>query len=145
MYSKHFSINCVVSLGVCVLDLLEKLHNKGFLHCDLKPDNILIGNVKRDKANMNKIHLIGFANSKSYNDYEGNHLKQKNNVPFRGNVIFSSKTAFEKKSLSRKDDIISLVYVLAYLVNSSLPWFDSNKPISDQLDSIAGLKSSAKP
>jgi serine/threonine protein kinase len=52
-----------MSLGICLVDLLEKLHGKGYIHCDLKPENIMIGNVSRDKANMNKIYLAEFGRS----------------------------------------------------------------------------------
>ena len=61
---------------------------------------------------MNKIFLIDFGISKKYLDDNGNHIEFNPYVPFIGNLIFSSKHAFKEVSLSRRDDIISLVYML---------------------------------
>jgi serine/threonine protein kinase len=30
-------------MGIKLVDLLEVFHDQGFLHCDIKPDNIMIG------------------------------------------------------------------------------------------------------
>ena len=47
--NSHFSIKCVVSLSLRLIDLLEKLHQIGYIHCDIKPENIMIGDYKNDK------------------------------------------------------------------------------------------------
>jgi hypothetical protein len=39
---------------------------------------------------------------------------------FQGNLIFASKNAFKLNTLSRRDDLISLVYFLLYLVDGDL-------------------------
>lgn len=61
-------------------------------------------------------------------------------VPFKGNVIFSSKNAFQNISLSRRDDIISLVYFMIFCSNSKQPWIDSKRPISEQYKEIGIFK-----
>lgn len=38
-----------------------KFHEQGYIHCDLKPDNIMIGDYKKDLRLMNKIYLIDFG------------------------------------------------------------------------------------
>ena len=43
-------------------------------------------------------------------------------------------------SLSRRDDIISLMYLLIYCVNSNLSWIDIARPIADQFDEIGRYK-----
>ena len=46
---KHFTTKCILNLGIKLIDLLEKLHLKGYIHCDIKPDNIMIGDFERDE------------------------------------------------------------------------------------------------
>ena len=62
------------------------------------------------------------------------------NVSFKGNVVFSSKNAFKRITLSRRDDIIALVYLLDYLIDTNLTWFDNKKPIKEQKDFISDFK-----
>ena len=38
-----FSYQQVCALGVQLIQALENFHDIGFVHCDLKPDNILFG------------------------------------------------------------------------------------------------------
>ena len=128
-----------------MIDLLEKLHSIGYIHCDIKPDNIMIGDYMRERKLMNKLYLIDFGISSRYLDSKGSHLPFKEDVPFKGNVIFSSKNAFAQVSLSRRDDLISLVYFLIFCANSNQSWIDNTRPISDQFDEIAKYKIQTKP
>lgn len=36
-------------MGIQIVELLRLLHNEGYIHCDLKPDNIMIGNYSQDE------------------------------------------------------------------------------------------------
>lgn len=137
---KHFSIKCVISLAIKIVDLLEVFHDQGYIHCDLKPDNIMIGDYTRDAKLMKKIYLIDFGISQRYVDANKNHLNFQRNVPFKGNVIFSSKNAFAQISLSRRDDIISLVYFLIFCTNSKQDWIDNARPVAEQFEDIARFK-----
>lgn len=58
-----------------MLELIEKFHDQGYIHCDLKPDNIMIGDYKKDLRLMNKIYLIDFGISQKYLDLDGNHIQ----------------------------------------------------------------------
>jgi serine/threonine protein kinase len=50
-----------MTMGLQLIDLLEKFHDQGFIHCDLKPDNIMIGNYVNDPSTMNLLYLIDFG------------------------------------------------------------------------------------
>ena len=73
---------------------MERFHDEGYIHCDIKPDNIMIGDYMKDQKLMNKLYLIDFGISQKYVDIVGNHLPFEQDVTFKGNLIFSSKNAF---------------------------------------------------
>jgi serine/threonine protein kinase len=118
--NRHFSTKCTMTIGIRLLDLLEKLHHQGFIHCDLKPDNVLTG-----YSCSNELYLIDFGLTNRYLDSSGVHIKFKTNQLFSGNVIYSSKNAFAGVTLSRRDDIISLLYFLIFCINSKQKWIDT--------------------
>ena len=68
---KHFSLKSIVSLGICLVNLLETFHKAGYVHCDLKPDNIMIGDYKSNALLMNEIYLIDFGVSQKYHNANG--------------------------------------------------------------------------
>ena len=126
---EHFSLKTVLTIGICLVDRLQNLHDRGYLHCDIKPDNVMIGDFKHDRKEMEIIYLIDFGLAMSYLDKNGKHIPLKSNVPFRGNVVFASKHAFSKVTQSRRDDVIALAYLLYYLIDTNLKWFDNTKDI----------------
>ena len=112
--SKNLSIKELAFIGVKLLKLFKKLHSFGYLHRDLKPQNVLL--------NKNKLVLIDFGASTKFVDENNFHIKFKSNVGFVGNLAFSSCNAHYGLTLSRRDDLESLCYLLSYLMNKDLPW-----------------------
>jgi len=103
-----------------VLDRLEYLHSKGFVHRDLKPDNLLLG--RGDKAGV--VHLIDFGLVKRYRDPKtGEHAQAKESGMLVGNLAFGSLGADRGFEQSRRDELEALGHVLIYLLCGKLPWF----------------------
>ena len=50
---KYFCTKTAVSIGISLISLVETMHGKGFIHCDIKPDNIMIGDYKNQQEEMN--------------------------------------------------------------------------------------------
>lgn len=127
--NRRFSLKTVLMIFDQLLTRVEYVHSKGFLHRDIKPENIAMG-LKR---NQRKAHLIDFGCAKFYWQSQ----KTRQHIPFktgkiglRGSARFCSNNAHLGNELSRRDDMISLGYTIAYLLRNPLPWQKS----SDQND-----------
>lgn len=87
-------------------------------------ENILFGhNTDQDDSSddafeTNSIHLIDFGFAEKFLNDKGVHRPQESNVEFRGNIIFSSLSKLEFKTCSRKDDLISLCFLMSYISNN---------------------------
>jgi len=94
------------------------LHELGFLHNDIKLENILIG-----RYDPQEIYLIDFGLSSSFLDKNCKHIKKKQLNYFSGNLLFASLSSCRGCNKSRRDDIESAFYILVYLLNDqTLPW-----------------------
>jgi serine/threonine protein kinase len=118
MYSmKKFSPILILKLGIKIINILKFIHEKGFIHRDIKPDNFLFGLNKPDK-----LYLIDFGLCKSYLDKNDIHNKFKKTFSLIGSKNYASINAHEYNELSRRDDLESLCYMLLYFYNGNLPW-----------------------
>ncbi|EGR32064.1 protein kinase domain protein [Ichthyophthirius multifiliis] len=115
---KKFSLKTILLLIDQLITVIEQIHNRSILHRDLKPENILMG---RDE-NLNNVYIIDFGISKIYQNYEGKHIKFKEEKPFIGTTRYASIAAHKGYELGRKDDLESLLYVLIFLYKGILPW-----------------------
>ena len=112
-----FSLKLVLQIGNQILTLLKSLHEHGFIHRDIKPDNFLLGLGNKSK----QIHLIDFGFCKPYL-VNGTHIPNKPTSNLVGTPNFASVYAHGFNELSRRDDLISLGYMLLYFLNGSLEW-----------------------
>ena len=70
-----------------------------------------------------RYNLIDYGLCTNYIDKKGNHFDNKRKIQFRGNVVFASANSLNFHNTSRKDDLISLVYLLIYLAQGHLNCF----------------------
>ena len=64
-----------------MIDRLKILHSIGYLHLDLKPDNILLGSDVSNKLSST-LYLVDFGITKTYLDSSLDHLPYREDVPF---------------------------------------------------------------
>ena len=91
-----------------MLDILEKFHLMGYIHNDMKPQNMMT------KYGQNQVFLIDFGLTTP--------TAENKRYKFRGTPYFASNNAIQKLGTGPKDDIESLIYILCYFFYGSLPW-----------------------
>jgi len=107
---------CMVALQI--LDRLEYIHSKNYIHRDIKPQNFVIG-----RKDPNIIYIIDFGFSHQYRSSRtGKHIKYINKKIIIGSLAFLSVNANIGYEQSRRDDLESLGYMLIFLANGDLPW-----------------------
>lgn len=101
MCNKKFSLKTVLMIAIQMLERIQFLHTKGFIHRDIKPDNFVIGNDTKGY----KIYLIDFGLAKKYIGKDGNHIQYKDNKNLTGTARYASLNTHLGIEQGRRDDI----------------------------------------
>ena len=135
---RPFSLKTVLMLADQMLSCVEFIHNKNFIHRDIKPDNFVMG----VGPCANQVFIIDFGLAKKYRDQHSHmHIPYMEGKSLTGTARYASVGALRGVEQSRRDDLESLGYVWMYLLKGSLPWMGlDGRDQKQKYDKICAVK-----
>jgi serine/threonine protein kinase len=116
---RKFTIKTVSMIGYQMIQRIEYVHSKGYIHRDIKPGNFLIGKNLKSKT----LYIIDFGLSRKYIDkITGKHVVYKEGKGLTGTARYVSLNTHYGIDQSRRDDIEGIAYNLIYFAKGKLPW-----------------------
>jgi len=134
-YKKSVPIGIVQMYAKQMVRIIWAVHERGFIHRDIKPPNFMIG-MKKNESNedelktQDELFLIDFGMSRTYIDDKTNahRCNKMRTTGIIGTPRYVSINVHDGCEPSRRDDLISMMYVLVYLVKGRLPWKAAASP-----------------
>ena len=104
------------------LSAVESLHDRHFIHCDIKPANFMVQGLQADGVPPT-IFLIDFGLARHFrNPLTNLHIRYTANHSIVGTLAFTSVNGQQGYAQLHRDDLESLAYTIIYLVRGDLPW-----------------------
>lgn len=124
-------IEKIVEVAIKLTSIFKYTHCAKRTFNDLKLENIMVdtqGNMEADP----KVFLIDFGFAQKYVKKDGKqHISDKEVVQvFQGNMVFASARQMAFLMTSRKDDLVSLFYMLIFMLNDRNLWVGTKDPCS---------------
>lgn len=114
-FGNALSIPTVLRLGAQLLEVLEYIHSRGYVHNDIKGENILLSGAL---DSCSQIYLVdfGLVDMFTTQEYKPNPKKAHN-----GTIMYMSRDAHHGVP-TRRGDLETLAYNLLQWLGNKLPW-----------------------
>ena len=114
-----FTLKTTLMVFWQILDRLQTMHDRNYIHRDLKPDNIMFGLADAS----NTLSFVDFGLTRLVIDPKtGKHIKMVTGKNLVGTCRYVSVNSHMGLELSRRDDLITVGYVIISLLKGCLPW-----------------------
>lgn len=119
---KCFPEGTVYMLAIKLLNALEYLHEKEYVHADIKGSNLMAGYAK---GKADEVYLVDYGLATRYMT-QGEHKEYKEDPrkAHDGTIEFTSRDAHKGVAPSRRGDLEILGYCLLQWLCGGLPWED---------------------
>ncbi|KAJ6438981.1 casein kinase I isoform delta [Purpureocillium lavendulum] len=133
---RRFSLKTVLLVADQAISRIKYIHDKHYLHHDIKPDNFLMGVGRRG----NMLYTIDFGLAQEFSGLASEGRSH-------GRTLrYASINNHNKRKQSWCDDLESLGYVLLYLIRGSLPWQGRKAASEEEKDDlIKDMKTNTSP
>jgi len=116
---KSFTLKKVAELGHQMVSRAQYVHEKNFIHRDIKPDNFAFGLGSRSHI----VYMLDFGLSKKFKSSKtGHHIAYREGKSLTGTARYASINSHKGLEQSRRDDLESIGYLLLYFLKRVLPW-----------------------
>ena len=117
--NRKFSLKTTLMLGIQMIERIEYIHSRKFIHRDIKPDNFAIGRNK----NAHILYILDFGLSKKFwSSSKQSHIPFITGKKLTGTARYASVNALSGYEQSRRDDLESIGYIIVYFLRGTLPW-----------------------
>jgi len=107
-------------LGKQLIATLEKVHDMGIVHRDIKPQNLVLGNSQATKLD---VCLIDFGLAKdNFFPQKQCRYQPETGASFRGTAAYASLAALTSIEQGKRDDLEGAFWVFIDLLWGGLPW-----------------------
>lgn len=120
----RFSLKTVLLILTHLSRSLEFLHRHKFVHRDLKPGNIATAFSDKDPS---RIFLLDYGLSTRFIQPDDKPVEHLTNLKFVGTCRYCPRAAHEGHTQSARDDLESIIYIMVYFLQGSLPWKGKKK------------------